>query len=77
MNRRKFIQDTSLVAAATICQFDLQACVLMVPMSRDREGANKLPRWKGFNLTDFNTPNSSPNRRSTRRTFEMDAGLGF
>ena len=26
---------------------------------------NKLPRWKGFNLTDFNTPNPSPNRRYT------------
>ncbi len=65
MNRRKFIKSTSLVASATICKFDLQACVLAVPMNRDGEGANKLPRWKGFNLTDFNTPNPSTNRRST------------
>jgi aryl-phospho-beta-D-glucosidase BglC (GH1 family) len=26
---------------------------------------NKLPRWRGFNLTDFNTPNPSPNRKYT------------
>ena len=26
---------------------------------------NKIPRWKGFNLTDFFTPNPSPDRRYT------------
>lgn len=26
---------------------------------------NKLPRWRGFNLTDFNTANPQPNRRYT------------
>ena len=65
MNRRKFIQNTSLVTFAAICKFDLQARVFVAPMNRDREGANKLPKWKGFNLTDFNTPNPSSNRRST------------
>ncbi len=26
---------------------------------------NKLPKWKGFNLVDFNTPNPGPTRRYT------------
>ena len=34
-------------------------------ISVDEKSKNKLPKWKGFNLTDFNTPNPSSNRRST------------
>ena len=57
MNRRKFIKNTSLGTAA-------------VALSGTNGGfykkpKNKLPKWKGFNLTDFNTPNPSDNRRST------------
>lgn len=41
---------------------------------------NKLPRWKGFNLTDFNTPNPSANRRYTKEEhlkWMQDWGFDF
>jgi aryl-phospho-beta-D-glucosidase BglC (GH1 family) len=56
MNRRKFIRNTSLSTAAV---------VLSRTKFFDENPKNKLPRWKGFNLTDFNTPNPSNNRRGT------------
>lgn len=57
MNRRGFIKNTSLTTAAIVLSGS--NCFAEVKMR------NKLPRWKGFNLTDFNTPNPSSNRRVT------------
>ena len=57
MDRRKFIRNTSLAATATY---------LSGTNSYGKaELENKLPRWKGFNLTDFNTPNPLPGRSNT------------
>ena len=58
MNRRKFIRNTGFIATA-------------ITLSGTSDFAkttpkNKLPRWKGFNLTDFNTPDPSFNRRATQ-----------
>jgi endoglucanase len=61
MNRRNFIKNTSVVIAASVADFNIGDDALM---SR-RKTANKLPKWKGFNLTDFNTPNPVSDRRST------------
>lgn len=47
--------------AASVADFNIGDDALM---SR-RKTANKLPKWKGFNLTDFNTPNPVSDRRST------------
>ena len=63
MNRRKFIKSSSLAAAAVLGELNSEAH-MMIP-SADR-GAEALPRWRGFNLTDFNTPNPSPTRRYTK-----------
>lgn len=56
MERREFIKSAGLLAAgSTLAAGSLFAA----PMT------NKLPRWRGFNLTDFNTPNPQPGRRYT------------
>ena len=57
MNRRKFIRNTSLSTAAVVLSGTKNFF--------DGKSRNKLPKWKGFNLTDFNTPDPSGNRRST------------
>ena len=57
MNRRKFIRNACLSSAAVV----LSRTKNFV----DEKPKNKLPKWKGFNLTDFNTPDPSGNRRST------------
>jgi aryl-phospho-beta-D-glucosidase BglC (GH1 family) len=59
MNRRKFIRNSSFVVAG-ICQFGPEAWALESSLL-----VAALPRWKGFNLTDFNTANPSPTRRYT------------
>jgi len=56
MNRRKFIRNTSLGTAAV---------VLSGTKNFFHKPKNKLPKWKGFNLTDFNRPDPSTNSRST------------
>ena len=60
MDRRKFIRNTSVVVAASATSFNIDDAVFTSNKTSD-----KLPKWKGFNLTDFNTPNPAPNRRST------------
>lgn len=56
MERRAFIKSSGLLAAGSMLA---GSSVLAAPKR------NKLPRWRGFNLTDFNTANPQPNRRYT------------
>ena len=63
LNRRRFIQTTLISTAGLALEGSR-------PVGRAQSGQNKegnpLPRWRGFNLTDFNTPNpSSSSRRGT------------
>ena len=57
MNRREFIQNTTLITTA----LGLAGTSAFASPPKN----NKLPYWKGFNLTDFNTPNPSNQRRTT------------
>ncbi|MFL5741549.1 MAG: glycoside hydrolase family 5 protein [Flavisolibacter sp.] len=57
MERRSFIKQTGLVAAG----WGLAGSSAFATIKTK----NKLPRWRGFNLTDFNTPNPSPSRKYT------------
>jgi len=60
MNRRSFIKTTAPTGAA------LQAAggaALAAP--GPAAGKNPLPRWRGFNLTDFNSPNPNRDGRGT------------
>lgn len=57
MNRSTFIKNTGLLATALAVR---PASLLAAPTIE-----NKLPRWKGFNLTDFFAPNPSYKPRPT------------
>jgi endoglucanase len=61
INRRMFIRNTSAAAAGL-------ALSGKVPLpSHHEKPSNKLPRWKGFNLLDFFSPNPpiEPDRSKT------------
>ncbi|HUQ96344.1 MAG TPA: cellulase family glycosylhydrolase [Chitinophagaceae bacterium] len=69
MDRRTFIHHTSLLAAASVAGTAAFAT---------EKKKNKLPRWRGFNLTDFFTPNPAPTRRyTTEEHLKWMAGWGF
>jgi endoglucanase len=58
MNRRTFVKNTSLLATSI-------ALSSTSAFSIETKAKNKLPKWKGFNLVDFNTPDPKPDRRYT------------
>lgn len=58
MQRRAFLKNSALVMAAAGLGGVQQAFNL-------EEQKTKLPQWKGFNLTDFNTPDPARRYRDT------------
>ena len=69
MLRRTFIKNTALASAAVT----LGSSAFALPKNK-----NKLPYWKGFNLTDFNTTNPTSQRRSTKEEhFKWMRDWGF
>jgi endoglucanase len=60
IHRRHFIK-TALVSAAAVNI----TTPLVSPAQTARAIGNPLPRWRGFNLTDFNSPDPSSSRRGT------------
>lgn len=72
MKRRTFIRSTGLTAAALSLT---GAKVLSSPL---RSAVNKLPKWKGFNLTDFFSPKPLPDKLfTTEDHFKWMQGWGF
>ena len=63
MDRRIFVKNAALVAAASIVNLDLNANTLSF-LSK-RTARHTVPEWRGFNLTDFNTPSPTADRRYT------------
>jgi aryl-phospho-beta-D-glucosidase BglC (GH1 family) len=61
MNRRKFIKHTFASAAA----LEISGANSLIRAEGKAKGGNPLPRWRGFNLTDFNSPEPSSGRRGT------------
>jgi endoglucanase len=59
MQRRTFIKNTGVVAAA----FGMSGHQALA--SLNSSGKNKLPKWKGFNLLDFFSPDPTRSREST------------
>jgi endoglucanase len=58
MHRRIFIKNTAVVAAA--------GAVIPASLAFSKVGAkNKLPKWKGFNLLDFFSPDPANARKAT------------
>jgi len=71
MDRRIFIKNTSLLAVGV----GLTGASVLASQTKPK---NKLPQWKGFNLTDFNTPNPAPTRRyTTEEHLKWMSGWGF
>lgn len=70
MKRRSFVKNSLLAAVAAG----------MAPQRSFAGWAafNSLPRWKGFNFTDFNTPDPSrPRRTTTEAHFKWMQDWGF
>ncbi|MBE7173932.1 MAG: cellulase family glycosylhydrolase [Williamsia sp.] len=72
MNRRVFIKNTAMLTSAAA----LAGTGSLASASANR---SKLPaRWKGFNLTDFNTPDPARQwRTTTEEQLKWMAGWGF
>lgn len=72
MKRRTFIKNASLLTAGL--SLAGSAPVAALP----GKARNKLPKWKGFNLLDFFSPNPGGNRRpSVEAHFKWMADWGF
>ena len=69
MNRRSFLKTGSLIAASlTVSELT----------SATPQLQNKLPRWKGFNVLDFFSPNPSPTSHpTTEEHFKWMQDWGF
>lgn len=59
-NRREFLKKTGIAA----CGFALAGNVSYGSVL-NKKAENKLPKWKGFNLLDFFSPNPNPSREGT------------
>jgi len=68
MSRRKFIRQVGLATAA----FSLQGTPLFAESSW-----NKLPKWRGFNLLDFFSPDMSKGRKSNEDQLKWMRDWGF
>ncbi|HLO57424.1 MAG TPA: cellulase family glycosylhydrolase [Bacteroidales bacterium] len=74
-NRRAFLKTTAAAAAA----FALSGTAAMAALS-DAKPKNKLPRWKGFNLLDFFSPERPKginHSASTEQDFKWMRDWGF
>lgn len=69
--RRHFIQTAALSAAA------LGVAGKAISADAPKSGGNALPRWRGFNLTDFNSPNPSPRPGTTDEDLKWIVDWGF
>jgi hypothetical protein len=58
MQRRTFIRNTGLITLGL-------SLAEKAALATARPAANKLPRWKGFNLLDFYSPDPTPAARPT------------
>ena len=73
MDRRIFIKNSGLAAAG----LGLSGATAF---AIDTNPKNKLPKWKGFNLTDFFNPDPQRSRRATKEEelkWMQDWGFDF
>ncbi|GAB2565491.1 glycoside hydrolase family 5 protein [Spirosoma areae] len=76
MQRRTFIQNTGLLTAA----LSATGSDLLATSQAATSAKNKLPKWKGFNLLDFFSPDPTRSRRSTQEDhlkWMQDWGFDF
>ena len=71
-DRRTFLKQGAMLTAATMFGNTLESARTPQPFS------NPLPRWKGFNLLDFFSPDPSRAREATKEEyFQWMADWGF
>lgn len=71
MRRRTFVKNAGLVTAG-LALSEIAAATAWQP------GQNKLPKWKGFNLLDFFSPNPKPTSKpATEDHFRWMSDWGF
>lgn len=76
MQRRTFIQNTGL--ATTV--LGIAGAELLAATKPAVSTKNKLPKWKGFNLLDFFSPNPASSRSATQEEYfkwMQDWGFDF
>jgi aryl-phospho-beta-D-glucosidase BglC (GH1 family) len=76
MQRRIFIQNTGLLTAA----LGASGPELLAATKPPTIAKNKLPKWKGFNLLDFFTPDPANSRPATQEDYfkwMQDWGFDF
>lgn len=76
MQRRTFIQNTSLLTAA----LGTAGPELLAASPSQMVAKNKLPKWKGFNLLDFFSPDPAKSRPGTQEDYfkwMQDWGFDF
>ena len=74
MQRRAFIQNSGLIAAGV--SIDFNSTLQSLALKPD----NKLPKWKGFNLLDFFSPNPASSKYATKEEhlkWMQDWGFDF
>ncbi|RRB06639.1 glycoside hydrolase family 5 protein [Larkinella rosea] len=73
MQRRTFLHHSGLLAAAVSASGPAVLASPSVPKAK-----NKLPKWKGFNLLDFFSPNPAQARKATQEEqFKWMRDWGF
>lgn len=71
MHRRTFIKNTAITVAAG-------AAVSAGFSFKNQNAKNKLPKWKGFNLLDFFSPDPASSRKpTTEEQFKWMSDWGF
>ncbi|MBD2753630.1 glycoside hydrolase family 5 protein [Spirosoma validum] len=65
MQRRTFIQNTSLLTTA----LGTVGTDLLATASTPNVAKNKLPKWKGFNMLDFFSPDLANSRPATQEDY--------
>ena len=69
-SRRDFIRQSGVLSAASV--------ISPASLFANTGPANKLPRWKGFNVLDFFSPDPANSRKpSTEEYFKWMSGWGF
>ena len=72
MNRRSFLKNSGLITAGLSLTEAAMLSSIQAPAK------NKLPKWKGFNLLDYFSPNPAHQRpRSTEEHFKWMRDWGF
>ncbi|MBE7177472.1 MAG: cellulase family glycosylhydrolase [Mucilaginibacter polytrichastri] len=70
MDRRGFIKNTAVLGGGMLAG--------SLPAQGQPAAANKLPKWKGFNLLDFYSPDPSPAKQpTTAEHFKWMRDWGF